>query len=273
MAEMTPTERVRALGREARAEAAALAADWAGRDVVAWDAPSACRGWAVRDVAGHLTQGAERAPIVVRHALDGTPPPDLSPEDRAARFRAMRAMSGPELAERFPRDVDAVFSLLEGADDAALQTVVTVPAGPHTLLQFATQRLSETTLHHWDVRAPRDPDATLRPEAAALIVDYLLGRMARMVDHDAGRAGDVTYGFQLEGLGGGPVALTIRDGTASATRGAPTSPSTTLALPVEAWIRLIWGRLDLARALDSGRARFSGDRAQALALQALFPGH
>ena len=112
----------------------------------------------MRDVASHLTQGAERATVVVRHALEGTPPPDLTPDDRAARFRAMREMSGPELADRFPREIDAVFALLEGADDAALQTVVTVPAGPHTLALYANQRLSEAALHHWDVRAPRDPD-------------------------------------------------------------------------------------------------------------------
>jgi uncharacterized protein (TIGR03083 family) len=273
MAESSPRERVRALGREARVEAAALAADWASRDAAAWDAPSACRGWAVRDVAGHLSQGAERAVVVVRYALDGTPPPELRPEDRAARFRAMRAMTGPELAARFPRDVDAVFALLESADDAALQTVVTVPAGPHTLLQFATQRLNEAALHHWDVRAPRDPDATLRPEAAALLVDYLLGRMARMVDADGARGLDGIYRCELEGPGGGPVALTIRDGTGSAARGAPPPAAPTLTLPVEAWIRLVWGRLDLARALESGRAHFSGDRAAALALQAAFPGH
>ncbi len=273
MTDLSTTERVRALGREARAEAAALAADWAGRDAAAWDAPSACRGWAVRDVAGHPAQGAERAPVVVRHALAGTPPPDLSPEARAARFRAMRAMSGPELAERFPRDIDAVFTLLEAADAGALETSVTVPAGPHTLWQFATQRLSEAALHHWDVRAPRDPEATLRPEAAALLVDYLLGRMARMVDHNASRERAVVYGCELEGPGGGPVTLTIRDGVGSGGRGAPAAPDATLALPVEAWVRLVWGRLDLARALDSGRARFSGNRAEALALQALFPGH
>ncbi|HZR97264.1 MAG TPA: maleylpyruvate isomerase family mycothiol-dependent enzyme [Chloroflexota bacterium] len=273
MAEMRPTERVRALAREARAEAAALAADWASRDAAAWDAPSACRGWAVRDVAGHLAQGAERAPVVVRHALEGTPPPDLSPEDRAARFRVMRALSGPELAERFPRDIDTVFRLLESADDAALQTMVTVPAGPHTLVQFATQRLSEAALHHWDIRAPRDAAATLRPEAAALLVDYLLGRMARMVDPDRARGLDVTYHCALDGPGGGPVSLTLRDGAASATRGAPAAAAATLTLPVETWIRLVWGRLDLAAALDSGRARFSGLRTEALALQDLFPGH
>ncbi|HEY7067959.1 MAG TPA: maleylpyruvate isomerase family mycothiol-dependent enzyme [Chloroflexota bacterium] len=272
MHSISATERAQALGREVRAEATALAADWAGRDTAAWDAPSACRGWAVRDVAAHLSQGAERAVIVVRHALDGAEPPPLAPEDRAARMRELRGLLGPALAERFPRDIDAAFRLLEAADAAAFRTVVTVPAGPHTLLQFAHQRLSEAALHHWDVRAPRDPAATLRPEAAALLVDYLLSRMARMVEHDA-NAGDVTYGFELEGPGGGPVTLTIRDGTATATRGAPAAPRATLALPAEAWIRLVWGRLDLPRELDRGGARLSGERPEAAALRALFPGH
>ena len=271
--QMGATERVRALGREVRAEAAALAADWNGRDAAAWDAPSACRGWAVRDVAAHLTQGAERAVVVVRHALDGTPAPELSPVDRAARARELRALSGPALAARFPRDVDAVFTLLEGASEQALDTTVTVPAGPHTLLQFATQRLSEAALHHWDVRAPTDPRATLRPEAAALFVDYLMGRMARMAHVEAPAQRDLTYRFDLEGPGGGAVTLTIRNGAATATRGAPAEAECTVTMPVEGWIRLVWGRLDLARALDAGTVRVAGDRERALELPGIFPGH
>lgn len=266
-------ERVRAIGREVRVEAAALAADWAAQDDAALEVPSACAGWAVRDVAAHLTQGAERAVVVVQHALAGTPPPDFPPAVRLARVRELRTWSGPALAASFQRDVDAAFRLLEGADDAALATVVQVPAGPHTLVQFATQRLSEAALHGWDIRAPRDPAATLRPEAAALFVDYLMARVPRMTSAEAARGLDRTYHCELTGPGGGPVTLTIRDGGGTATRGAPAVSDGILTLPVEAFIRLVWGRLDIGRALDEGTLRYSGGRDEALALRALFPGH
>jgi hypothetical protein len=57
-----------------------------------------------------------------------------------------------------------------------------------------------------------------------------------------------------------------------ATRGAPDLADVMLALPVEAWVRLVWGRLDLARALDAGIVRATGERERALALGGVFRG-
>lgn len=272
MADAQAKEKIRALGREVRAEAAALAADLAARDDAALEASSACKGWAVRDVAAHVTQGAERAVDVVRYALQGSEPPPFSPQQRLARMREMRALSGPELAARLPRDLDTAFTLLEGAPVEAYDTVVTVPAGPHTLLQFASQRLSEAALHGWDVRSATEPDAILRPEAAAEFIDYLISRMPRMVHAEPGQ--NATYRFDLTGPGGGPVTVSIRDGQGTAERGVHEAAELALALPVEAFIRLAWGRLDVGRELGAGKADLlEGDRASATRLQMLFPGH
>ena len=60
---------------------------------------------------------------------------------------------------------------------------------------------------------------------------------------------------------------------ATATRAAPAGAGVTVTLPVEAWIRLLWGRLDLAAALAAGTVRVRGDREPSLALVPLFPGH
>jgi len=264
-------EHVRAVGRAARAEAEALAARWREWDDAAWEAPSACAGWAVKDVAAHITEGASRAIPVVRATLAGEPAPQFTAEERAARTREVRALPGAELATRFPRDVDAVFLLFEGADEDALATTVVVPAGPHTLAELATQRLLEAALHAWDCAAPRDPAAALRPEAAAPLVDYLLGRIGRMATGDVGGL-TATYHCALEGPGGGPLTLALANGQATATRGAPPAADVTLTLPAEAWVRLVWGRLDLDRALASGTVRASGDQAKAAALGAIFRG-
>jgi uncharacterized protein (TIGR03083 family) len=264
-------EHVRAVGRATRAEAEALAARWRAWDAAAWEAPSACAGWAVKDVAAHITEGAARAVPVVRATLAGEPAPQFTAEQRAARTREIRALPGAELAIRFPRDVDAVFVLFEGADEDALATTVVVPAGPHTLVELATQRLVEAALHAWDCAAPRDPAAALRPEAAALVIDYLLSCVGRMATGDVGGL-TATYHCALEGPGGGPITLSLADGQATASRGAPAAADATLTLPAEAWVRLIWGRLDLADALAAGTARASGDESRARALGAVFRG-
>jgi len=270
----TARDHVRAAGRAARAEAAALAADWRARDAAALDAPSACTEWAVRDVAAHLTDGAERAAVVARAAVEGAPVPQYSREERDQRMHALRSLPGEELAARLERGTSDTYEALEAADETALRdTVVPLAAGPHTLQQFATQRLVETSLHAWDVRAPRDPAAALPPDSAALAVDFLLWRVPRQAKGDRAPARMATCLWQLEGPGGGPATLTVRDGQATAARGAPPAPDLTLTLPVEAWVRLVWGRLDLARALDAGTVRTAGPREQALALGRMFPGH
>jgi uncharacterized protein (TIGR03083 family) len=266
--ETTASERVRAVGRAIRQQAAVLAEEWTSYGL---DRPSACSGWEVRDVAAHLTQGAERAVDVVRHGLEGTPAPDFPPEARAARVKEIHGWSGAQMAASFQRNVDAAFRLLERADEAALQHVVQVPAGPHTLQQYACQRLSEATLHGWDIQVSRDPSATLSPEIAALFADYLMGRMPRMTHLGPEHLG--TYHLALEGPGGGPFTLTVQADSAAATRGAPANADVTLSMPVEAFIRLAWGRFELARAIEAGQVQVEGDRERALGLTRLFPGH
>jgi putative sterol carrier protein len=71
------------------------------------------------------------------------------------------------------------------------------------------------------------------------------------------------------GEGGGPVTLRWNGGKLEATRGAPPAADVTLHLPLEALIRLIWGRLPLA-ALTNGTIRIDGDQAAARRLAAAF---
>src|SRR4051794_7148183 len=159
MAQGTATnEHIRQVGRAVRAEAAGLAADWQARDDAAWEAPSACTAWTVRDVAAHVTDGAERAVVVLDTALAGGAGAQFNTQERRARHAALRALPGAELAARMQRDLDAVFRRLEDVPEAALlNTTVPLGGGPHTLAQFADQRLVETGLHAWDIRAGADP--------------------------------------------------------------------------------------------------------------------
>jgi hypothetical protein len=78
---------------------------------------------------------------------------------------------------------------------------------------------------------------------------------------------------ELEGLGGGPVILEIGQDEVTATRGAGDAEAPTITLPVETFIRLVWGRLDAARARDRGVVQTQVPRDEILALCALFPGH
>ncbi len=271
--EQETIEHLQAVGRAVQREAAAMAADWRRRDDAAWEAPTACSAWTAREVAAHVTDGAERAVVVARAALAGEPVPQYDTAERRRRHAALRSLPGDELADRLERDLAAVFQTLNGVPAATLHgTTVSLGGGPHTLAQFADQRLVETALHAWDTGGGRDRDATIAPESAAAMTDFVLWRVPRLAHAADGRGTALRYRCELEGTGGGPITLDIGPDRVTATRGgADASPA--LTLPVEAFIRLVWGRLDVPRALDRGVVRTQVPREEMLALSALFPGH
>src|SRR5262249_46106949 len=179
-----------------------------------------------------------------------------------------------ELAARLEADLGRVFEIVEGADAAALRdTIVPLAGGPHTLGQFAEQRLNEVALHAWDIRAPGDPTAALPAADAALLSDFTVWRVPRLASPAEARGWAPAYGFELEGPGGGPLTLVVRADGARATRAAPAAAGIMRTVPGEAWIRLLWGGRDLAAALAAGTVRARGEREPILALVPLFPGH
>jgi uncharacterized protein (TIGR03083 family) len=268
------TEHVREVGRAVRAEAAALAADWRARDEAAWEAPSACTGWTVRDVAAHVADGAERAVLVLDTALAGGEVPQFNTQERRRRHAAMRELPGPDLARRVERDLAAVFEQLESLPaDTLRHTVVPMGGGPHTLAQFADQRLVETALHAWDVRAGGDPGATIAPESAAAMIDFVLWRVPRLAEPGAGGAWAPRYQFELAGPGGGPVTLEVGPDRVTATRSRGEPADMTLRLSVEAFIRLVWGRLAPEQAWARGDLGSQSPRDEIIPLRELFPGH
>jgi uncharacterized protein (TIGR03083 family) len=272
--EQETIEHLRTVGGAVQREAAAMAADWRRREGAAWEAPTACREWTVRDVAAHVTDGAERAVVVARRALTGEPVPQYDTAERRRRHAALRALPGDELAGRLERDLGAVFQELDGVPAATLHgTTVPLGGGPHTLAQFADQRLVETALHAWDIRAGSDSTATIAPESAAAMIDFVLWRVPRLAHGTDGHSVAPRYLCELEGPGGGPVTLEVRQDGVAATRARGGGDDPMLTLPVEAFIRLVWGRLDVPRALDRGVVRTQVARDELLALGRLFPGH
>ncbi len=265
---------VRAVGAVVRREAARLGADWRTWSAADWDRPSACAGWSVRRVAAHITDGAERAALVARAAVAGTPAPRFTMAEHEERQVALLPVPGEQLATRAYTGLDTVFGLLEGLDDSMLlETVVPMAGGPHTLHQFANQRLVELCVHAWDIRVASDPQATIPEDVAALMVDFLLWRTRRLAQPAAAEGAFRRVLWHLQGPGGGPVSLAIQDGEAQAARGESGTPDLRLTMPVEAWVRLLWGRLPLAAALDAGVIWTTDERESVMALQRVFPGH
>ncbi|HZU05500.1 MAG TPA: maleylpyruvate isomerase family mycothiol-dependent enzyme [Chloroflexota bacterium] len=255
----TPAAIVAAVGPAARQETAALIAQGRTWDAAGWEAASWCTGWSVRDVVAHLTESTERFGLQTRAAVAGEPVPEFSPVEREARRQQCKALPPAVLLDELERRVEAFFTYVEALPAEALaRPVVPFVAGRLAPYQVAQLRLNELALHRWDIRAPREPAATLEPHVAALVVDFVLAGVPRLARAEALASLQAVFHCVATGPGGGSMTLACRAGAAEARRGAPATADAVLTLPTEALVRLVWGRLPLARALADGTVAVSG---------------
>jgi uncharacterized protein (TIGR03083 family) len=271
VAEQPPIETiVRDSNRISRAEVLVLVRELRTGGDAAWNAPTRCPGWAARDVVAHVVGAITLLNAMTHAALDGQPPPP--PDHAQAEAAAAQLLAQPReliwsvLSERN----EDYCEYLDSLDVAALPTPVDLTYVVIPVWQVALLRMSEIVLHHWDIRAGRQPDARLNSEGVPLALDLSLGGAGLLATHGEKTPG--TWQLDVQGPGGGPITVRVRGDQVTAQRGTAPSPDVTLSLASEALLRLFWGRLDLAADLDGGRARLDGDRAKALALQRLFPG-
>ncbi|MDQ1647948.1 MAG: hypothetical protein QOG60_5 [Frankiaceae bacterium] len=132
-------------------ERAALADDLAGVDGAAWDTPSLCPGWTVRDVTAHMIATAEM-----------TPP----------RFVAKMARNGFGFQRMVARDIAANRGDSPAAELKHLRAVRdrrTGPPGP------TPSWLGETIVHAEDIRRPLGITHAYPTEALVRVADFYKG--------------------------------------------------------------------------------------------------
>lgn len=223
--------------------------------------------WDVSQVLSHLGSGAVIGLAALEASLEGRPNPGTDFNKEVwARWDGM----GPdERADEFVAANTALVERYEGLDDATREDL-RVDLGflpqPIPVATAGNFRLNEFALHSWDVRASFDPAADVRPEAVDLLVDHIGGLLGWIAKPEALGGRSVT------------VAVTTTDpdrtfglslGDGASLGDAPASPDATLALPAEAWLRLLTGRLRPEHTPDGVRA--DGD-VDLDTLRRVFPG-
>jgi uncharacterized protein (TIGR03083 family) len=132
-------------------ERGALADDLAGIDGAAWDAPSLCAGWTVRDVTAHMIATAEM-----------TPP----------KFVGKMARNGFGFQRMVARDIAANRGDSPAAELEHLRAVRdrrTSPPGP------TPSWLGETIVHAEDVRRPLGLARAYPTDALVAVADFYQG--------------------------------------------------------------------------------------------------
>jgi len=134
-------------------------------DEQAWDEPSWCSGWQVRDVLAHLVRNAESTSwSLMSDLLRGGFRPDHSLNKAAKRLRGVQVR---ELAERLRR----------AADERLRSGGSSKPFG-----------MGDVVVHSADAFRPLGQDVDVAPDVAASVLDAYWDK-ARMVVHAAPHRG------------------------------------------------------------------------------------
>ena len=225
---------------------------------------SACDAWTVRDVAGHLTNRAERQITSMTRGREGdsAPPPGFSaPSDMMAMSVAnadadiaYSISMGDDLLPTFERRYRELHLLLNSFGGEDWRCTCWHPRrGGMTAREYVSQRIQELAVHDWDIRSAFDPQAPLHPDA----IPVLLGMSARWLRSAYNPANDppsdeIRYHFALADAA--PIDVSVRpDGVQV---GAGLHPNLddidmVVACNANTYLLLAYGRVDVDTAANS----------------------
>jgi uncharacterized protein (TIGR03083 family) len=183
-----------------------------------WHAPTACAGWELRDMIGHLvteTEGYLSAFDTARRGVAAAKEPVgvtgmAKASDEAAT--ALRHVPHDELLKRFRDDTDRLMREFESLSDAEWSGLI-VPEryfGPLPAMIIAEGILGGVTVHCWDVREGLGERHAIAGDAADLHVPFvylLWGATADTTSVDSPYA----IGIRTTGQNGGDTRVDVSD--------------------------------------------------------------
>lgn len=197
--------------------------------------------WTIAQVLSHLGSGAEIFAVILDAGLHGQPPPEM------AQIHPVWDRWNAKDPSEQARDAIAVDGALVARLGELSQTQraswqMSLFGAEQNLGDFVRMRLGEHALHTWDIAVALDEEATVAGEAVDLLIDTLDRFVARAAKpagqdlhvHVTTRNPDRL--FQLDvGTDGARLCPT---------RSGPADLDSLLLLPAEAFLRLLYGRLD-----------------------------
>lgn len=203
--------------------------------------PSYADEWSIAQVASHLGSGAEVFGLFLVAGLQQAPTPGV---DRFQPIWDRWNAKPPAAQARDAIDTDAAFLARLDAltDDQRERWRLDLFGTEQTLAGLLRMRLAEHALHTWDIAVALDPTATVPEDATALLIDNLAPLVERVARPDPQPA-------TLDVHTSAPDRRLRLEVTAEGARLTPAdldqpAGSLVLRLPGEAFVRLVYGRLD-----------------------------
>lgn len=255
----------------------------------AWSCQSACEEWQVGDVVAHLTGGAEFYASNITRGLQGdtSPGPGRPPAGTGKAALVATAVAQRAIAERQSLG-ERLLSTFEAANAHLVQTLASLtpancdtpcyhPGGIVPARNFADLRLKELIMHDWDIRSGLEPEAHL----STAVLPVILGTVAESLASGSLRwafwpgerlAQPVRYRFVLTDADVPPPDVVVQGDSLRLEPAGESHADVTLQGDTETYVLCMYGRLQLADAIATGRLHVSGDQALATALSQWFKG-
>ncbi len=214
-----------------------LSAIVAGLDADGLRKQSYAKEWTIADVLSHLGSGAEIFSLVIEAGVTGAEPPTMDAFQPI--WDTWNARTPQEQAAQCTAANEALVSRVEALTEAERESFTVVMFGRMTmdLAGVLGMRLSEHAVHAWDVEVALDPAARIAPDAVGLLavrLPMMTGFMGKK--QETPTVVEVTTTDPA-------MTFTLDTGGVTLTPGS-TGASASLALPAEAFVRLVYGRLD-----------------------------
>jgi uncharacterized protein (TIGR03083 family) len=193
--------------------------------------------WTIADVLSHLGSQAEIFGAFLDAGFAGAPSPGQDVFQRIwGRWNALPP------TEQIRQSIAANERLVSRFENLTAGEVAAFPlpmfGAEVSLTELLGMRLGEHAVHTWDVAAGLDRTATLSPDAVDLLVDTL-GRLAARVGKPAETGGPIpVHTTDPERW----FTVTVTPAVSITTESD--QPADALRFPAEAFVRLVYGRLD-----------------------------
>jgi uncharacterized protein (TIGR03083 family) len=183
----------------------------------AWEAPTACESWQVRDVIGHLvdtTEGYFSGFEVARSGAAGQEAYGLAGmHERAGQSaQSFRELSQPELMSRARADLDQMMGILEPLSEEEW-TGLMVPhfyMGTVPAFIYAAGQLMDYGVHTWDIKQGTGSAHGISGDAADLLVPFMFIIWQSTIKPAADLT-PFTIGIRVTGRNAGDYRVSVSD--------------------------------------------------------------
>ena len=275
----SPSDRVEIL----RQEVAALKERLAALSPEDWEKPSACDGWTVADVAAHLAGQAFALNVSRGLQGDSSPPAGAAPvtehdEDQFARNIFQRAFStrdeaGDRLQEVLFQRLDESVDVFTGIEGDEWDNPCYWPPGPEPVRTMLDMRISELTMHAWDICSRFDPDYRLSDGSVSVLLDTVNRAARRAFRPDPTIPAPQVYRFNIDKPVEASFELVIANEEVILRQGSGDEEADVeFICNGETYVMVMYGRITPDEAIVTGDLDWEGDERLALGFGARFLG-